>query len=716
MLLAFSLTGCNKKSLNKDDNNSKFNDIPNYVCVLDGEIPKGTRFTDGQDLNKDFLFFNNEKVFRCMDYIYDFDNMKGTLEVLSLDSDDNFLSAEFPFGFVNPDYIGVVPCQDCFYTGDWALDEEDGCFKFRIDIYDFEYNIKKSVPLDFIDGTYEQFYYDFAVDKDGYIHINQKKYINGNFESDFILASPDGQVLFTKEVGAYEFGEFFVMYDGNLAMDYLEVLGDNHVKHHLLQFDKISGKETVLREYVDYIPFNFYDKDTFVCGDYYQGVFLADIDSEETKNIFSWDDNNMSKRYVDSIQAFEDGTVSLIYSDDYDNRGFMILKPGEAENVHEVEFAVSASGKIHYANAVKEFNKTHPGVKIKMTDEYNQTLLLAKLSSGNGPAIVEANFIGFEKQAKLWEVIDFSDDSDLLDDINDTVLRIGSINGNLYGVMQDFSLETMATYLDEADLEYRAFLYEAEATEGLKALVSQADGLNLATYYFDHGIDDNIYLNKEGEFKLDSEEFKRILRIFDDLNCNSDMFLSENPLMAKEVLGETVYIKRPEDLILYEKYYGDGTNFFGYPGEDGPVSFVFDPFILAVPSNAPSKDKEIAMEFLKMLLSYDYQIKVKDDDSFNLSVRNDVLKEQIYSVTSETFEKDLRNDYRPLDCEPDNALNEKNLTELIEASTAYPYYRYEDYSNIMREEFGEYFEGKIDEETLMDRIEKRVGIYVKENR
>lgn len=712
VLLFLSLTGC-KDNTKISENYPTLSSAKNYVCVYDGALPKGTRFQEGQSANRDYLFLDNGKIFRCTDYIYDYENMSGTLELVSLDSEGTFNSIEWPFGQINPDNLGLVPHKDSFFTQQWEKDDKSDCYKAVITVYDSKFNVKNIVSLDFLEGNDERFYYDFALDKEGYIHINYRDFKSGSLKSKYMLVSPDGELIFKEDVGSIDFYQFMTLYDGSLALEYLEELPDKHVKHYLMQFDKNTGEKKTLREYIEYIPFNYYDKNTYICGEYCQGVFLCDIVSGETKSIFSWDENDIPRRFVENIQAFEDKTVTLTYYDDNDNTGFMVLKPMDNDDISEVEFAVSPSGKIHYAYAVSEFNKKHPNVRITMNDSYDQNLLLAKLSTGDGPALVEANYVGFENHAKLWDVIEFSDDS-VIDYLNYTVLRIGSIDGNLYGVMQDFSIETMATYLDDTQLEYNAFINRADNTQEIKAMISKADNLNLATYYFDHGIEDNFYFDKEGNFKLEPESFEAFLKVIDELGCSSNVLLCEEPLLSGEVLGETIYIKRPEDLIFYENYYGKDVNFSGYPGTSGPVSFIFDPFILAVPSKAPSEDKEIAMEFLNMLLSYDYQMDVKDNSNFNLSVRTDVLKQQIYSVTADTFSDRAENDYKPLPYEPDNAENEKNLFNLIGDSKAYPYYRYEDYTAILREEFMEYFDGKIKEEMLLDRIKNRVSLYVKE--
>ena len=56
------------------------------------------------------------------------------------------------------------------------------------------------------------------------------------------------------------------------------------------------------------------------------------------------------------------------------------------------------------------------------------------------------------------------------------------------------------------------------------------------------------------------------------------------------------------------------------------------------------------------------------------------------------------------------------MRNVLKQKCRHPYYKYEDYTAILREEFEEYFYGRINAEVLADRIEKRAGIYAMEMR
>ena len=189
-------------------------------------------------------------------------------------------------------------------------------------------------------------------------------------------------------------------------------------------------------------------------------------------------------------------------------------------------------------------------------------------------------------------------------------------------------------------------------------------------------------------------------------------------LREGEVLCNHFLIFKPKDLIFYRKIYGDDANIVGFPGKNGSKNLLKSSNILAIRKTASDQDKEVAIEFAKMLLSYDMQLKMTRDDNFNFSVRTDVLEEQINAVkTGERLSVfSPLGSYQGFYVENlDNEKNGRELKELIEKSE--PYYEDgDDFVNILEEELSEYFSGKITEDILIDRLNSRVGLYLKEKR
>lgn len=227
--------------------------------------------------------------------------------------------------------------------------------------------------------------------------------------------------------------------------------------------------------------------------------------------------------------------------------------------------------------------------------------------------------------------------------------------------------------------------------------------------------EDSFYVNADGEPEFDTQEFRKVLNLIDTYGPDNASVPFVEGLGEGRVLCNHIQIFHPQDLLFYRDTYGDGVKLTGFPSVDGARHRLESTHILAMRKTASETEKEIATEFMKLLLSYDTQLTMSKDDNFLLSVRTDVLNEQIDSVVEGTllsapgFDRSFYLD------EPDNEKNRKELLELIEKSVS----RHESgdsYRDILGEEFEDYFSGEITEEMLIERMSNRVGLYFKETK
>ena len=173
---------------------------------------------------------------------------------------------------------------------------------------------------------------------------------------------------------------------------------------------------------------------------------------------------------------------------------------------------------------------------------------------------------------------------------------------------------------------------------------------------------------------------------------------------------------RVEDIIEFRLAYGEKFHLTGYPTGDGAAHLIQAREPLAVRKTASDKEKLVAYAFLDMCLSYEGQRQAVKNNDFYMSVRDDVLKEELCNLgedrrvrlpsTGEEFI--LRDEFDP---EQDG----KTLQDLLDRSkprTAPP----KELRDILFEELDRYFDGTITQDQLINNLENRVGLYFEERK
>ena len=124
-----------------------------------------------------------------------------------------------------------------------------------------------------------------------------------------------------------------------------------------------------------------------------------------------------------------------------------------------------------------------------------------------------------------------------------------------------------------------------------------------------------------------------------------------------------------------------------------------------------AQEKEAAAAFLALCLSYEGQVQAAKSIDFNLSVRRDVLEEQIASMKSRTNMPDFGevNMGGNMNIE----LDRMTLLDLIEGAKPIKYFQKE-LREIIFGELDLYLAGDITKDMLIDHLENRVGLYLGE--
>lgn len=469
----------------------------------------------------------------------------------------------------------------------------------------------------------------------------------------------------------------------------------------------------------DYYCYTLFDESTLLYANE-TGVYRSELSGKNQDLLYQWVNHGITVFGVSAMQADEEGKIALIYKS-AENYNYLCLEPTAGEvAIQEITMAVAPNRMSVYRPIVAEFNKQYPSCHIELKSDYDSTALLTELIAGKGPVLVDTFLTGFEEQEKLWEPLDtVMEQLGITEELQPSALELGKINGTLYGIVTDFSLRTLVTGEPALkDWDYDVFLQCVEDRPELEAIFNLYGG-DYGTYFImnfiSHGMDDNYLLDAAaGTMNFDSSGFRRALELAKKYCVREDAVSPGRSLLEGKVLCNELTVNRPEDLALYRVCYGENANYIGYPAKDGAAHFVESGGSpLSIRRTATKEEKEMATAFISLCLSYEGQLQAAKDVNFGLSVRKDVLEEQIAAMNENTivsasgFGEIILGDNLNIE------LDRKTLLDMIDRARPRRYFPTE-LRNILSEELEQYFSGAITEDMLIDNLESRVGLYLGE--
>jgi len=581
---------------------------------------------------------------------------------------------------------------------------------------DEEMRILNSFYVDCLDEAALEIPTQLQVDAGGNIHMIAYNFSDST-EHYYIVAS-DGTLLAEvspKEgYAAEQTPELCLLYDGRVGVRFEEQLKCVDVE---------TGKTEVLADIKsDYRCCTLWDEKTLLYADG-KGLYRSGLSGENPELLYTWSNHGIAVSGVADMQVAENQGIGLVYVDSK-GANYLKLKPTTEEvEIQEITFAVPINSGEKYRSAVVAFNKKYPSFRIQMkTYSMNDTSLLTELIAGKGPVLVDTALAGFENNAEYWEPLDevfrqMKLDEELLPQVMDT----GKINGTLYGVVTDFSLNSVVTLAEEPEeWDYDTFLScFDEEDPSIKSVVNGlngSDGYSFISTFFLHGLKENyLYDAEEGTTRFDSEEFRKILKL-------AAIFIEKEHLGSIEDLQQgtslcaVACIKRPEDLACIRIWGGGKLRYIGYPSGEGSAHYIECGSPLTVRANATAEEKRLAHNFIRFLLSYEAQMETVSDPSntnFDMSARKDVLEEQINRMNENTYPFTIGFPQIHLEDQVDIEQDRATLYDLLERAEPKQYMPRE-LTAIFVEELSSYLDGSITEDMLIDHLENRVGLYLSE--
>lgn len=620
----------------------------------------------------------------------------------------------FREGQVNQAWVaGSIAGSDHYMMMDVEWGDSQGLL-YRFFETDETMQVLNSFYVDCLDETDYEFPMQLQVDAQGNLHMITSRFSDSTYH--YYIVASDG--TFLMEVSPKEgfptgqIPNLFFLYDGRVGMRFGE---------QLQCVDVWSGKTEVLASIKsDYRYCTLWDEKTLLYADGI-GLYRSGLSGEDPELLYTWSNHGVSVSEIEAMQVTESRDISLIYMD-YRGANYLKLVPTTDEvEIQEITFAVTFGEK--YQAVVAAFNKKYPAYRIRLqTYGVNDPSLLTELIAGKGPVLMDTSLMGFEDHAEWWEPLDAVFRQMKLDEeLIPQALDNGKIHGTLYGIVPDFSINTVVTFAEEPDgWDYNTFLScfdeDDPSMKSVFNALNGSDGYSFISNFFCHGLKEKYLYDAENcTTRFNSEEFGKILRLARYFTEREHQGNSEDLRQGTSICA-VVSIQRPEDLACLRIWGGDNLRFIGFPSENGSKHYIEGGNPITIRVNATAEEKRLAHSFLQFLLSYDAQmdaVSAVPNYNYHMSVRKDVLEEQTnrmdeYSYTGLQGFPQFR-----LADQVDKELDGATLYGLLEKAEPQQHMPRELLSIFMGE-LDDYLSGNITKDILIEHLTNRVGLYLSE--
>ena len=707
--------------------NQKDNSLDAYVAVahmpLLVETPK-----EAMDGGLTYCFLGHSGAFRMKKHV--FENSRENWDELSIVTAEGENRSESWKWGKNWDWNNQIWQMGGILGTDHILRQtieavEGKGYQYGLIEMDENLDTLREIPLEFLDGEEMRTIDEIVADGEGYIHF----FLSGDSSVDgrkhYYVLSSDGAVLVDYDMGDFPFPTTFVpLYDGSVAVMTTTEDGCDHV---LMRLNPESGAlEQLLQIAPEETPsgfgcfcFTLLDENTLLLADA-DGIYRRDLREKVYQPLYLWRNHGITVSYIESLLVPEGERIALIYESDGEGNYLCIEPATEEVEIRQITMAVSPETESVYDDMATEFNKRYPACHIEVKSNYENAALLTELIAGDGPVLVDTALTGFAALERQWEPLDeIYSQLGLTEELYPAAFELGKINGRIYGAVKDFYLETVVIGSREPEKwDYDTFLQCISDASGLEAIVNsyypEQDGFRFVYNFFVHGMEDSYLFDAESEVTcFDTKKFRRILELAKEYCIREDFVYPGSLLREGKVLCNTLTIRKPEQVALYRLCYGEDINYIGYPAGMGSGHYLRSSAPLAIRRTASEEEKEVACAFLQMMLSYECQKKAADDISFSLSVRKDVLEEQINSVNENSLPTAMGFEQIRLGEGVDNVRDAETLYGLLEKARPYGELPQE-LEDILYEELQQYFNGSISEDIVIKHLENRVGLFLEE--
>ena len=481
---------------------------------------------------------------------------------------------------------------------------------------------------------------------------------------------------------------------------------------------------------------------------YYNGKIYGHKNGAEEEKVLDWFDYDINSENVMKYTFLDNGNI-IAYSSEWDESSqesvdsIILMNSVDAADVVQKEEIVLASlyGDYQVKDLALKFNRTSDKYRIVMKDysEFNKdgdyslglTKLNTEIISGQVPDILVTSELPMQMYAAkgllvdLWDYIDKDSEisrSDLMEHIFDVM----STDGKLYQVASNFGIISAKANKD----------IWGEETASIHNLTEKAKDLPEETKLFneymtrDEIVNFVIYMNmgelvdwNTGECHFDSPEFVEMLEFAksfpEEVDWDNYEYKDENNLLltGKQLLTlASVY--DTSDFIQSEAAMGGKTVYVGTPGLSKGITGIYPGTGLAITTSC--KNKDAAWEFVRTLLTEDYQ----KNNTWSLPTNKNVFDDKIKEAMTEEIDADGNRVAKSFYYDgSDNeiavyAMTQEQVDKLMDLINSVDSVIEFDNSmqDIISDELNGFFNGEISAEETAKHIQSRVNLYVSEQK
>lgn len=612
----------------------------------------------------------------------------------------------------------------------WKINSEDGSTIVKTDI--------KPVFED-ADNAYVQY---MTIDNEDNVYLS-----DGN--SNIYVLDKDGNKICTISVENWV-ENLFATKEGKVFM---RTWGNNGMAVKPVDIQKKSLGEDVTSENLNgngnSYNQNYYkglEKGILVSDN--NGVFIYDFETDVREDLFSWLDADINSDEVSEIGQLSDGRIWAIlrdYSEEKTKYSLVYLTKTPASEVPQKEELLFGTMWLNQnvRKSIIDFNKSntkyHISVKEYSTDDYmtGLTQFNNDITSGNGPDIIDISNIDYKQYVSkgvLENLYPYMEKDGInKEDYLMNVLKAYEVDGKLYGIVPQFYITTTIAKASKVGdtpgwtlTEMLDFVEHSEAEN-----IFQYGSRESIFYYCIYNNIDEFIDWETGECRFNGDDFIRVLEFAnkfpEEIDYNSDEGISSK-LRSDKVLLMQTSISSVQEYQMMNGLFGEKTTYIGYPNSERKGNLI-QPTNGSVALNAKSKNKDGAWEFIKILLSDDYQNSLVSEwgSSWGFPLKKSALDKQFEKdMTPEYYEDENGNQveqmktswgYDDFNMDIYAATQEEidAVKEIITSAEKTSGSVNEELTNIITEETGAFFKGQKSAKDTADIIQNRIQIYVKEN-
>lgn len=635
--------------------------------------------------------------------------------------------SKYNLTYVN--YLGYVPGTEQLYCSRSYFGENTGEKYIRVMELDEHFECVEEWQWDCYCQKVPEVIYQMILDGEGNYHLITRQFYEDHIDYSYSVVTPQGKLLAgpTPLPGEEELGSDSRSSKLVLLPDKTAALQVQNSTNKLVLFSyqrKLNCWETIStleKSYATNLFLTMFDEQTRLYADSV-GLHISSPTGDDKTPLYLWKNHGLLIQEIFAIEAREDCTIHILYRD-AKGINYLVLKPvTEKQEITTLQLVVGQAYNNLYKILATEFNRRYPAYHLEILEGVESTRLQTELISGQGPVLIDSAALAsaFYAQEALWEPLDgILEQMDLTKELWEKAMDAGRFGNTLRAVPLCFNLSTVITPDPElTDWDYAAFFETLSKAEGLECLAQGYEGTELpilSTFFLREPNDSAFFDAAAQTTSFTSKEFDVLITNLDTYHQES---WARDPRLFREgkVFCQPISLRRPEDIALMRIEYGDDLNLIGYPGKNGSVQLLETNALLAINTSAPKVQKEGALLFLNLLLSYDGQKIASEGNywqtNYAWSVRKDITKEQLDSLSAHTHVSDgvydgtIDKHYNP---EKDREIFKTLMKKAVPRK-----YLPKELLNILFEELDAYFEKQINRDNMIQHLENRVKLYLQE--